>query len=98
MSDIFALDLGTTKFCLAAYQGGRKLDLCILPAGGVHRGMLSDLSAAKWVLLELIDAAEKKFNTRIRSIAVGVTGQSPALLPCLCSDEDHCGRASPRQR
>ena len=74
MSDIFALDLGTTKFCLAAYQGGRKLDLCVLPAGGVHRGMLSDFSAAKWVLLELIDAAEKKFNTRIRSVAVGVTG------------------------
>lgn len=74
MADIFALDLGTTKFCLATYQGGKKLDLCVLPSGGVKKGMLSDFNAAKWVLLELIDAAEKKFNTRIKSVAVGITG------------------------
>ena len=74
MTDIFALDLGTTKFCLATFLNGKKLDLCLLPAGGIKKGMLADFSAAKWVLMELLDAAEKKFNTRIKSVAVGITG------------------------
>lgn len=74
MNDVFALDLGTTKFCLAVHRRDKKFDLCLLPAGGVKKGMLADFSAAKWVLLELVDLAEKKFHTRIKTVTVGITG------------------------
>ncbi|MDE3269038.1 MAG: cell division protein FtsA [Pseudomonadota bacterium] len=74
MTSYFALDLGTTKFCLAMCQNERKVDLCQLPAGGIKKGMLADFAAAKWVLMELLETAEKKFSTRIKSVAVGITG------------------------
>ena len=74
MASYFALDFGTTKFCLAMCQNDKKLDLCQLPAEGIRKGMLADFAAAKWVLMELVETAEKKFSTRIKTVAVGITG------------------------
>ena len=62
---LFALDLGTTKFCLAAllWQGDKhSLEVIDIPADGMHRGMVADVSRAERCLGELIDKAEKRLN------------------------------------
>jgi cell division protein FtsA len=74
--NIFALDLGTTKFCLGKidFQSEQKIDLVAVPAMGMHRGMVSGFEAAKASLIELLHAAEDRFQTDILSVAVGVAG------------------------
>lgn len=75
--NLFALDLGTTKFCLAAlhWQGETsKLELVDIPADGMHRGMVSDISRAERCLGELIEKAEKQLNLTIDKVVVGVAG------------------------
>ena len=74
---LFALDLGTTKFCVAALQRkSERHDLKIVevPAAGMKRGMLTDFSQAKNALDKLIEKAEEELQTDIRKIVVGVAG------------------------
>ncbi len=75
--NLFALDLGTTKFCLAAlvWQGDKaRLELVDVPADGMHRGMVADVSRAERCLGELIEKAEKQLNLTIDKVVVGVAG------------------------
>jgi len=74
--NIFALDLGTTKFCLGKidFQSEQKIDLVSVPAMGMHRGMVAGFESAKASLIELLHAAEDRFQTDILSVAVGVAG------------------------
>lgn len=75
--NLFALDLGTTKFCLAAllWQGDKHtLEVIEIPADGMHRGMVADVSRAERCLGELIDKAEKQLNLTIDKVIVGVAG------------------------
>lgn len=74
---LFALDLGTTKFCIAALIWGTeapRLELVEVPADGMHRGMVADFAKAERCLKELIEKAEKQMNVLIDRIIVGVAG------------------------
>lgn len=76
---IFALDLGTTKFCLATLSQRKNevfpyLDAVSVPAQGMRRGMLSDFNEAHKSLNSLIEIAEKEFQCDINKAVVGVSG------------------------
>lgn len=76
-SDIYALDLGTTKFCfgvLKSIHDKPSLTVVDVPAAGMRRGMLSDFSLAKEALENLILKTESQLNIDIRKIVVGVAG------------------------
>ena len=75
----FALDLGTTKFCLATVsskQGSEEshIPLVSVKAKGMRRGMLSDFEEAQEALNSLVDKAERELNTCITRVAVGIAG------------------------
>ncbi|SME91076.1 cell division protein FtsA [Pseudobacteriovorax antillogorgiicola] len=74
---IFALDLGTTKFCLAALHqsaGRPDIQVCEVPALGMKRGMLVDFEEASRALNKLVEEAEARFKCDIRRVVVGVAG------------------------
>lgn len=76
---LIALDLGTTKFVMASLREDQEstkpvIDSVMVPAQGMRRGMLSNLELAKNALIQLIDLAEKRFNTDITRVVVGVAG------------------------
>ena len=76
---IFALDLGTTKFCLAMlkYDSSNKMPTIktsTVPAQGMRRGMLVDMHAAKEALMNLIDIAEQNLKVDINQVVVGIAG------------------------
>lgn len=74
---IFALDLGTTKFCIAVLdplESSDKIKLCEVPAKGMKRGMLSDFAEAQVALAELVEKAENDLGIDLRKIVVGVAG------------------------
>lgn len=75
--NLFALDLGTTKFCIAALLWSHnkpRLQLIDIPADGMHRGMVADFSKAERCLKDLIDKAEKELDVLIDKVIVGVAG------------------------
>ncbi|MDB2446993.1 cell division protein FtsA [bacterium] len=77
--ELFALDLGTTKFCLATVRfnpnsGKPTIKKTVVPAGGMRRGMLSNMEEAADALNKLLDLAEKDFARDIREVVVGVAG------------------------
>ena len=77
MQTIYALDLGTTKFCIAKYDHQDKMNPIMMtscPSAGMRRGMLSDFNKVSERLSELVEQAEKKFQADIRHVAVGVAG------------------------
>lgn len=79
LNKTLSLDLGTTKFCLAAIkkessESTPKLEIASIKAQGMYRGMLANLGQAKHALEELIDLAEKKFNLEVSEVVVGVAG------------------------
>lgn len=79
LGNIFALDLGTTKFCLAgllqkASHERPVFDSVSVPARGMKRGMVCDYNEAKEALLHLLDLAEKHFLADIQKVLVGVAG------------------------
>ncbi len=78
MASIFALDLGTTKFCLAALKdfGSDKHSLQIfeVEACGMRRGMVDEFAAAQKALNTLISKAEKELNEDIDKVNVGIAG------------------------
>ena len=79
LNKTLSLDLGTTKFCLAAIrkedpESPPKLEIATIPAQGMYRGMLANLEEAKRALEELIELAEKKFQLEVTEVVVGVAG------------------------
>lgn len=76
---IFALDLGTTKFCLAGFktqlgQALPKLHVVSVEAQGMRRGMVADLQKAQKALALLIDKTEDEINCDINQVVVGIAG------------------------
>jgi len=77
---IFALDLGTSKFCVARLSetndanGGFAIDSLAVPAKGTKRGMVVDFSAALECLSALIEEAESRWNCDIAHGVVGIAG------------------------
>jgi cell division protein FtsA len=68
LKNLFALDFGTTKFCLAMVRdtpAGAHLgvDIVSVPADGMRRGMVAN-----------IEQAEKQFGADIARVVVGVAG------------------------
>lgn len=79
LKDLYALDLGTTKFVLATMREGPgetspSVEAVVVPADGMRRGMLSNLEQAKKALMGLMELAEKQFNSDIVRVVVGVAG------------------------
>ncbi len=78
MSKQFALDLGTTKFCLAACeidsQKSPEVQIITVPATGMRRGMLSDFNQVSAGLEGLIKTAEGKLDCDIRQVVIGIAG------------------------
>ena len=76
--ETFALDLGTTKFCVAMpsqlKSASPQLDIVTTAAAGMKRGMLCDLKEAGEAVNRLIEQAEKRFNADIEKVAVGIAG------------------------
>ncbi|MEZ4742879.1 MAG: cell division protein FtsA [Bdellovibrionota bacterium] len=77
--NLYALDLGTTKFCIARLKKDDddafpSIETVHVKADGMHRGMLSDMSLACKVLEELVEKAESKFSRDIHQVVVGVAG------------------------
>ncbi len=77
--DLFALDLGTTKFCIAHIRSLTKdkipkIETVSVKASGMRKGMLSDLNEAKKSILQLLEVAERQFNKDIHKVCVGVAG------------------------
>ncbi len=79
-SQIFAIDLGTSKFCVArladcgAADGGFSIDSLAVPAKGTKRGMVVDFSAALECLSALIEEAESRWNCDLSHGVVGIAG------------------------
>ena len=74
---VFALDLGTTKFCFATLvktQDSTSVEKISVNAEGMRRGMLSDFDKAEKALLRLIDIAENEWSTNINKVVVGIAG------------------------
>lgn len=77
--DLYALDLGTTKFCLATIQFRTPfepptLKKVMVPADGMHRGMVNHMTKAQRALDQLITLAEQEFGRDIKHIHLGVAG------------------------
>jgi cell division protein FtsA len=76
---IFALDLGTTKFCLgilnhSSHSESPQVNTIKVPAQGMKKGMLSDLSKAKQALETLIELFEEKYRFSLAPTVVGIAG------------------------
>ena len=76
---IFALDLGTTKFCLATLvyppKGGRaRIEKVVVPSGGMRRGMVCHMQEAEKALDHLLSLAEQKFKQDVKKVYLGVAG------------------------
>ena len=79
LKNLYALDFGTTKFCLAAVRevpgaSTPSIETVSIPAEGMRRGMLANLEQAKAALRTLLDQAEKQFGGDITRAVVGVAG------------------------
>lgn len=74
---IYALDLGTTKFCIGILENDRstlKSTVVESPSGGFKKGILVDFNEAQKSLTDLIVTTEEKHNIDIRSVVVGIAG------------------------
>jgi cell division protein FtsA len=79
LKQIYGLDFGTTKFCIARAHCAPnttnvQVDVVAVPADGMHRGMLANLTLARKALSVLIEQAEQQFNADITRVVVGVAG------------------------
>ena len=77
--EILALDLGTTKFCMASLRqrrdtSGMEFSHVTSEAKGMKRGMVANISDAQDVLLPLVETAERTFCRDVRKVVVGVAG------------------------
>lgn len=87
MTDVyFALDLGTTKFCLAQLKVRKnrapKIQIVSVDAQGMRRGMVSDYNPALKAIRKLVDLGETEFNTDIRSVSIGIAGSHLEAKRC----------------
>jgi cell division protein FtsA len=73
---IFALDLGTTKFCLGALKVSPNIhyETVSVAASGMRRGMLVDLKKAEEAIHLLLDAASKQLGVEPTQVCVGIAG------------------------
>jgi len=81
---LYALDLGTTKYCLGSLhqsvsiashnQPAPSIEIIGVPALGMRRGMVADFQHAKQALNTLLDAAERHFNDDVSRVLVGIAG------------------------
>jgi cell division protein FtsA len=77
---IFAVDLGTSKFCVARLtesndpSAGFSIESLAVPARGTKRGMVVDFTAALECLSALIEEAETRWNCDITNGVVGIAG------------------------
>ena len=76
---VYALDLGTTKFCLATAleknnEAPPSIHFITVPANGMRRGMLENFEQAQQSLNNLIESAETKLQTQITQTVVGIAG------------------------
>src|SRR4030067_3615772 len=74
-----AIDVGTTKVCtIMADSGGvsglRILGVGIMPAEGMHKGMVVDVNMAKNSIRQSVYQAERIAGYKLESAAVGITG------------------------
>jgi cell division protein FtsA len=78
LRQLYALDLGTTKFCLASLRedtpGQPRVESLSVPADGMRRGMLANLDQAKKALSVLLDQAESHFQADVGRVVVGIAG------------------------
>jgi cell division protein FtsA len=79
LKDLFALDLGTTKFCLARLCKQKDsvipaIETVCVSAAGMHRGMLSNMEEASSALANLLEIGERQFSTDINKVIVGIAG------------------------
>ena len=79
IKEIFALDLGTTKFCLAMLKYDNSFNpptvmTVTIPAQGMRRGMLVNMNKAKEALMHLLDLSEQTFKTDVSQVTVGIAG------------------------
>ncbi len=80
LKNLYALDLGTTKFCLATLRetpgalSAYSVETVSVPADGMRRGMLANIEQAKGALKQLLETAEKQFQADITKVVVGVAG------------------------
>jgi cell division protein FtsA len=77
--NIFALDLGTTKFCLLWLSLEDTVSTPVIRrltvvSQGMKRGMVSDIGAATEALRTLVDRAEEEFGVDVRSVYTGIAG------------------------
>jgi len=76
---IFALDLGTIKFCLSTIVKKKKrdyqLDIVSIPSSGIKRGMMVNFDDTKYQLTKLINIAEKEHQWKPNNVVVGVSGK-----------------------
>lgn len=78
LKNLFALDLGTTKFCLATVRqnavGQQQVETVSVPAEGMRRGMLSNVAEARVAINGLLELAERQFGADINKVVVGIAG------------------------
>ncbi|MGE0171631.1 MAG: cell division protein FtsA [Oligoflexales bacterium] len=90
--NVFALDLGTSKFslsCLVYNKKNQYYDLFVetVPAQGMKRGMISDLNIAKKSLYDLMMKTEKSHNVDVDKVVVSVAGGHLASRTVSCQIE-----------
>lgn len=78
MRELFAVDLGTTKFVIAKFsmnkEGSPSFQTVTIESKGMKRGMIADFEEARTQLNCLLEVAEQKFSVDIRSVVVGIAG------------------------
>ncbi len=79
-SIITAIDVGTSKVCTviaeAKDNGGlRVVGVGTVPSAGMRKGMVTDISDAREVILASVRKAERACNYKVESAYVGVTGR-----------------------
>jgi len=75
-----SIDVGTTKICtIMADSGGasglRILGVGIVPAEGMHKGMVVDVNIAKDSIRQSVLQAEHIAGYKLESATVGITGR-----------------------
>lgn len=78
-TEYFALDLGTTKFCISALRDNGTgasyvLDTVSISARGMSKGMVSDLKEVDERIKVLISTAQQHFGVVIDRVSLGVAG------------------------
>ena len=78
-NNLYALDFGTTKFCIASLVYDRvaksyALHTISVPAQGMKRGMLSDINLARKAIVNLIEKCESQLSVDIKKVAIGIAG------------------------